>query len=107
MFCYLADVPTVKLLVKELKDVVDNWNLFGVSLGVPANTLDTIKLNDPNGGVENWKLKMFQFWLQSNVDASWKEVVRALEENNLTLLAATLSRKYLLAADSSEEQGMF
>ena len=63
-------------------------------------------LNDPNGGVENWKLKMFQFWLQYKPDTSWKDVVRALKENDYNNLAATLSRKYLLAADSSEAQGM-
>ena len=94
------------MLVKELKDVVDNWKVFGVSLGVPAAKVDCIKLEDPNGGVENWKLKMFQFWLQFKVDASLKDVVRALEENNYLQLAAKLSRKYLLAADSSEGQGM-
>ena len=86
--------------------MVDNWKVFGVSLGVPAAKLDSIKLDDPNGGVENWKLKMFQFWLQFKIDASWKDVVRALKENNHILLATTLSRKYLLAADSNEEQGM-
>ena len=67
-------------------------------------TLNRIKLDDPNGGVEYWKLKMFQFWLQYKLDASWKDVVRALKENNYYHLAATLSRKYLLA-DYSKPQG--
>ena len=54
-------VPTVELLIKELKDVVDDWKPLGGSLGIPVRKLDAIMLNDPNGGVENWKLKMFQF----------------------------------------------
>ena len=41
--------------------MVDDWKVFGVSLGVPLRKLKTIILEDPNGGVENWKLKMFQF----------------------------------------------
>ena len=86
--------------------MIDDWKPLGGSLGVPVRKLDAIMLNDPNGGVENWKLKMFQFWLQYKPDTSWKDVVRALKENDYNNLAATLSRKYLLAADSSEAQGM-
>ena len=104
-----TDVPTEQLLLKELEDVVDDWKVFGVSLGVPPSKLDAIQLGNAQGGVNNWKLKMFQFWLQSQRDdPSWKDVVRALEENKRFYLAATLSRKYLLAADhdSSEDKGM-
>ena len=80
-----------------------NWELFGVSLGVHVRMLNRIKLDDPNGGVENWKLKMFQFWLQYKPDASWKDVIRALDDNDYCHLAATLSKKYLLTADSSDD----
>ena len=86
--------------------MVDDWKVFGVSLSVPMRKLNAIKLDDPNGGVDNWKLKMFQFWLQYKPDASWNDVVRALKEIDYNDLAATLTRKYLLAADSSEAQGM-
>ena len=88
--------------------MVDDWKVFGVSLGVPVRKLNAIELADPRGGVENWKLKMFQFWLQYKPDdPSWKDVVRALEENNYIHLATTLSRKYLLPADSNEDEGVF
>ena len=100
LFYLFIDVPTVQLLLKELKDVTDDWKLFGLSLGVPVRNLNTIKLDDPHGGVENWKLKMFEIWLQYKPDASWKDVVRALNEKDYNNLAAKLSRKYLLAADS-------
>ena len=86
--------------------MVDDWKLFGVSLGVPLRKLNTIKLDDPHGGVNNWKLKMFQFWLRYKTDASWEEVVRTLKEYDYNNLAASLSRKYLLTADPSETQGM-
>ena len=82
--------------------MVDDWKLFGVSLGVPLRKLNTIKLDDPHGGVENWKLKMFQFWLHYKPCALWKDVIQALKENDYNDLAATLSRKYPLQAE-----GMF
>ena len=94
-------------MIKELKDVVDDWKIFGVSLGVPVRKLDGIELADPRRGVENWKLKMFQFWLQYKPDASWNDVIRALKANEYNDLAATLSRNYLLAADSGGTQGIY
>ena len=84
--------------------MVDNWKPVGVSLGVPVRKLDTIKLDDPHGGVENWKIKMFQLWLQYKADVSWKDVVQALKENDYPVLAAKLKTKYLLT-DSSTDQG--
>ena len=86
--------------------MVNNWKLFGVSLGVPDCRIDAFIQSDPQGGVDNWKLKMFQFWLQYKTDASWRDVVRALKANDYNKLAASLSRKYLLTADPSETQGM-
>ena len=94
---------TVELLVKELKDVT-NWYVFGATLGVPVSKLDCI--NEGCLDVEGKKVQMFQFWLQYKVDASWKMVIQALEQNNYLVLAATLSKKYLLSSTSEEEQGM-
>ena len=100
-----ADIPpTVELLVKELKDVT-NWYVFGVALGIPVSKLDRIKKE--NSEVEEQKVKMFQFWINNKLDASWKIVIQVLEQNDHFVLAAELSKKYLLTtADSSnEEQG--
>ena len=94
--CAGIPVPTVKLLIKELKEVTDDWKLFGVSLGVPVKKLKAIKLDDPHGGVENWKLEMFHFWLRLKSDASWKDVIQALEESDYGSLAARVKRTYVL-----------
>ena len=83
--------------------MTDDWRVFGVSLGIPGRKLKSIVTEDPNGGVENWKLKMFQFWLQYKPDASWKDVIRALVVNDYCNLAATLSKTYLLTTDSSDD----
>ena len=98
--------PTVELLVKELKDVT-NWYVFGVALGIPVSKLDSIKKESSE--VEEQKVKMFQFWLQYKVDASWKIVIQALEQNDYLVLTAELSKKYLISDSSitsDEEQGM-
>ena len=94
----------MQLLVKELKDVVDNWKPVGVALGVPVRKLNTIKLDDPHGGVENWKIKMFDIWLQYKPDASWKDVVEALDENDYYDLAEKLWEKHL--PDQTKEGNM-
>ena len=88
-------IPTVQLLIKELKEL-DDWYVFGVVLDIPVKKLRTIKSSNPHGGVEVWLIDMFQYWLNNNVDASWVEIVRALEQTDQIVLAASLKRKYLL-----------
>ena len=81
-----------------------NWYVFGVALGVPVSKLNCI--NSENSDIENKKIQMFQFWLQYKVDASWKMVIQALEQNNYLVLVAELNKKYLLsdASNTSDEQ---
>ena len=79
-----------------------DWILFGVSLGVPVRILDTIKLGNPHEGVENWKMKMFHFWLRLKSDASWKDVVQALELNDYGFLAARVKRTYILGKNAGK-----
>ena len=88
-------IPTVQLLIKELKEL-DDWYVFGVVLNIPVKKLRMIKSSNPHGGVEVWLIDMFQYWLNNNVDASWVEIVRALEQTDQIVLAASLKRKYLL-----------
>ena len=100
-FSAAIPVPTVELLLKELKEVTDDWITVGVLLGVPVNKLKTIKLDDPHGGVENWKIEMFHFWLRCKPDASWKDVVQTLELTDHGLLAARVKRTYLLGGSGA------
>ena len=79
-----------------------DWKLFGVSLDIPVEDLDAIKLNDPHGRVENWKMEMFQLWLQSKPDASWKDVIQALELNNHGLLAARVKTIYKMGESAGK-----
>ena len=105
-FADIPPIPTVELLIKELKDVT-NWYVFGATLGIPVSKLDCIKKDYSDVG--DRKVQMFYFWLQYKLDASWKTVIQALEQNNYLVLAATLSKEYLLSENSNtseKEQGM-
>ena len=102
-------VPTVDLLIKELKEVTA-WYVFGASLRIPISQLESIKLNNASEGLEKQKTRMFHFWLQFNANASWKEIVRVLELNDLFTLAEKVKRKYVLhvasSSSTSQDQGM-
>ena len=85
-----------------------DWYVFGVSLRIPIRQLESIKLNNASEGLEKQKTCMFHFWLQFNANATWKEIVQVLEQNDLFTLAEKLKRKYVLHVpiSASTSQGM-
>ena len=97
----LADTQllTVQSLLEELKEV-DDWYLFGAYLGVPVYKLKKIQSTSEHRGVERCKLDMLQYWLNTTMTASWKDIARALEQLDKLTLAAKLKRKYLLTMTS-------
>ena len=90
---YAADTSllTVSLLLEELKEVTD-WYMLGAYLNVPVHELKKI---NPQDGVERCKLEVLQYWLNTTISASWKDVARALEQLNMLTLAVRLKAKYL------------
>ena len=75
--------PTVHLLIKELKEVVD-WYMFGVALAIPVSQLNAIQSSNPQHGVERWLVNMLDYWLKSNTDASWKKSSKLFKiQNNM------------------------
>ena len=97
-----ADVPppTLQQLLDELNKL-DDWYVFGVRLNVPVSELRKIESN-PKGGVERYKVDMLQYWLDNNVNASWKDVVRALEQTKQLKLAETVKHRFLLSTIASK-----
>ena len=95
--CSSALLPTIPLLLEETKDF-DNWFLFGVFLGVPVKQLKKIESSYRQGELDRCKIDMLQYWLDNNVNASWKDVARALEQTDQLVLATTVKRKYLLSS---------
>ena len=68
---------------------------LGLALGVLPGKIKAIKLGDPVGGIAIWKINLFKFWLNYDVDVSWEKVIQALKETNYNVLADDLRRKYL------------
>ena len=93
---YMTDIriPTLKKLLKELKKV-KRWFVFGVFLDVPVDELEKIESSHQQKDLERCMVDMLQYWLDNSVSASWKDVIRALEQPNQLVLAATVKRKYL------------
>ena len=91
----MAVLPTIQLLLEDLKDLDNCRFVFGVHLRVPVKQLNKIESNR-QGELERCKIDMLQYWLDNNVSASWKDVARALEQTDQLVLAATVKRKYLL-----------
>ena len=93
-------LPTLQRLLEELRNV-DNWFLLGIFLSVPVKQLQKIE-SLHRGEVERCKIDMLQYWLDNNVTASWKDVVRALEQTNQLVLAETVKHKYLLSTTADQ-----
>ena len=79
------------------------WYVFGTLLRISPSDLDIIKASYPHEGVQYWKIKMFRLWLRSDPNASWKDVVRALEKAKHLSLAARLKKKYVLPLPGNQE----
>lgn len=103
--CFAADVsvPTIQNLLQELKGFND-WYMFGTFLNVPVKELQKIE-SSRRGELDRCKIDTLQYWLDNNVNASWKDVIRALEQTDQLVLASTLKHKYLLPTTVNEEDG--
>ena len=91
---HVDSVPTLWTLLQHLDKVHDKWFEIGVALGLPPKNLRKIRGNS-HGRQQRWMAEMIQQWLESNHDASWKQVVSALEKVNLFDLARNIDRQYM------------
>ena len=101
--------PTLQLLLEALKDF-DDWFVFGAFLGVPVKQLRKIESSHLRGDfLDRCKIDMLQYWLDNNVNASWKDVARALEQIDQLVLATAVKHKYLLltAGECGKRDGVY
>jgi len=79
-FCELfIDRPTLPDLNAYVRPVTcAKWHDLGLALGIIEWKLKEIKANSPNDVGECCR-EMFSYWLQRDVDASWKKLIAALE----------------------------
>ena len=84
-----------KLLDHVLPYVVPHWYLLGVKLlkEDQVSHLDVIKL-DHTGDNRMCCMDMFSYWLSTNTDATWKQLIEALQSPSikLTVVAAEVEK---------------
>ena len=81
------------MLKPEVSIVATRWYDLGVQLLDDASTgaLDIIKADHPND-VTTCCNQMFKKWLEMQHDASWSQLVRALNEIGLNTIADDINR---------------
>ena len=88
----VASRPTGKELDLELVKLVD-WQVFATHLpGVERENIEKIQWNYHEVCLQ--KLELFGTWLRIQPDASWKDVVLALENARENTLAEAVRRKF-------------
>ena len=75
----------------ELKTVTD-WELLGVYLNLPPDTLDKVKQESDR--VEIRKYKVLAAWLKSTPEASWENIVSVLKMMDENCNAESIEKKY-------------
>ena len=88
--------PTRKeLLDHVVPHVTTHWYMLGVKLlkDDQASHLDVIK-SDHTGDNQMCCMQMFSYWLSSNTDATWNQLIEALKSPvvKLTVVAAEVEK---------------
>ena len=86
--------PSLKDLLKELKQVSSKWHNIGVMLNIDSGSLDSIETDNPRN-CENCLREMLKVWLkQVNPAPSWQAIVEALDVLEEPKLAKELKQRY-------------
>ena len=89
----VASRPTERELDLELAELV-HWQRFATHLpDITRTDIEEIKINNPLN-VKHQKLDIFGTWLRKSSDASWNDVISALEKAKEKRLADTLRKKF-------------
>ena len=96
-----AEVPSptnsglnLKNLSSELATVI-NWFLLGINLGLPKHELSKIQQSYASQGIDQQRLEMLYLWLQRTPNATWEDVVRALQQMGENAMAENIREKYI------------
>ena len=91
----VASRPTERELDLELVKLVD-WQVFATHLpGLERENIEEIQRN--NHEVHLQKLELFGTWLRIHPDASWKDVVLALENARENTLAEAVKKRFKIS----------
>ena len=97
--------PTVLKLVEHLVDLTD-WIKFAQHLPeIKENHIDQIK-EDNKGKVNDQKRALYNKWLQLYPDATWNDVIEALEKAERKDIAEKVKQKEEKKTVQDTNQGM-
>ena len=86
--------PTVKGLVENLKDLVRGWKTFAILLPkIEQPDIDTIE-SDRRDDTVDQKQRLYDKWLRVYPEASWEDVIVALEKAKENKIAKSLREKF-------------
>jgi len=87
----IFNVATVEELMKETADVV-KWDMLALNLGIKSGIIEKIEAEWPSN-INKAKLKMFIYWVENDLEASWKKLTTALQNIDKLVLAKQISDK--------------
>ena len=105
-----CDRPALKLLNKYVrKDASLKWHDLGLELleQKDEEELNQIQMDNPNDGSKCCK-EMFQLWLRKCPNATWNQLIKALEEPSIELnkLASTIKELLLPMEETVFPKGL-
>ena len=95
-----TDILNVKNLSSELTTIT-NWYQLGVYLNLQTHELNKIQQDHANQGNDRQRLEMLALWLQRTPNATWEDVVSALEQMGENRVAENVCQKYIRRASKS------
>ena len=87
-------VLDVQHLSSELQSVT-NWYQLGIHLGLETHELDMVQMDYAHQGNDRQRLQMLDLWLQRTPNATWEDVVRALELIGRNRVAENIRQKHI------------
>ena len=84
----------LKNLSFELATVI-NWFSLGINLGLPKHELSKIQQSYAHQGNDQQRLEMLYLWLQRTPNATWEDVMRALQQMGENRVAENIREKYI------------
>ena len=94
----------MNLLVETVSDVTD-WHTLGLKLGLTMSQLSDIHVTYHVYGVGRLKAEIFNVWLKSSPNASWTDLITALNTMNEHRVAGDIAVHYSAAAGQSLTAG--
>ena len=96
-YIYTVKPPDMKQLLQLMRDVpiAAEWYKLGVELLGNDIALRSFQANHPND-VDKCCCDMFKKWLDVTPDASWSQIVTALNNIGMTAAANAISKQHKL-----------